>query len=190
MNEYSSASEHEEDDISSENEPSDDDSYLAKAVVAVAASRRNRQRDPQPMHNSRLTDSMRVEEMINGHEEIKQDLISMKSETFKALSNLLAFFFTNSDVSHLLFLPRQRRRLTGPASWVEHLAALPTPPPPPLPSSGVGEYAFPSVTQRKQPTRELAAGGNKPHRPRRLDHQREIHPRNLAFLQLGILKSV
>ncbi|GMN24174.1 hypothetical protein TIFTF001_045838 [Ficus carica] len=42
MNEYSSASEHEEDDLSSDYEHSDDDSYLAKAVVAVAASRRNR----------------------------------------------------------------------------------------------------------------------------------------------------
>ncbi|GMN30863.1 hypothetical protein TIFTF001_002996 [Ficus carica] len=38
MNEYSSASEHEEDDLSSENEHSDNDSYLAKAVVAVAAN--------------------------------------------------------------------------------------------------------------------------------------------------------
>ena len=56
------------------------------AVVAVAASMRNRQRDPQPMHNSRLTDSMRVEEIINGHEEIIQDLISMKSDTIKAVT--------------------------------------------------------------------------------------------------------
>ena len=89
MKEYSSASEQEEDDISSENKHSDDDSYLAKAVVAVIASRRNRRRDPQPMHNSRLTGSIRVEEILNGHEEIIQELISMKSETFKALSNLL-----------------------------------------------------------------------------------------------------
>ncbi|GMN60653.1 hypothetical protein TIFTF001_029735 [Ficus carica] len=89
MNEYSSASEHEEDDRSSENKLSDDDTYLARAVVAVTASRRNRRRDSQPMHNSRLTGSMRVEKIINGHKEIIQDLISMKSDTFKALSNLL-----------------------------------------------------------------------------------------------------
>ena len=44
---------------------------------------------PQPMHNSTLTDSMRVEEIIHGHEEIIQDLISMKSDTFKALSLVL-----------------------------------------------------------------------------------------------------
>ncbi|GMN47747.1 hypothetical protein TIFTF001_016920 [Ficus carica] len=36
MNKFSSASEHEEDDQSSENELSDDDSFLAMAVVAVA----------------------------------------------------------------------------------------------------------------------------------------------------------
>ena len=58
-------------------------------VVVVAESRRNRRRDPQPMHNSRLTGSMRVEEILNGHEEIIQGLISMKSETFRSLSNLL-----------------------------------------------------------------------------------------------------
>ena len=32
---------------------------------------------------------MRVEEIIHGHEEIIQDLISMKSDTFKALSHVL-----------------------------------------------------------------------------------------------------
>ncbi|GMN51881.1 hypothetical protein TIFTF001_021045 [Ficus carica] len=86
MNEYNSAFEQEEDDIYSENEHSDNDSYLAKAVVAVTASRRNRRRDPQPMHNSRLTCSIHVEEILNGHEKIIQGLISMKTETFKALS--------------------------------------------------------------------------------------------------------
>ena len=55
MNQFSSASEHEEDDRSSENELSDDDSFIAMAVVAVAVSRHNRRRDPQPMHNSSLT---------------------------------------------------------------------------------------------------------------------------------------
>ncbi|GMN58454.1 hypothetical protein TIFTF001_027566 [Ficus carica] len=89
MNEFSSVSEHEEEDRSSENELSNDDDFLAVAVVAIATSRRNIRRDPQPMHKSRPTGSMRVEEIINGHEEIIQDLISMKSDIFKALSHLL-----------------------------------------------------------------------------------------------------
>ncbi|GMN51534.1 hypothetical protein TIFTF001_020678 [Ficus carica] len=89
MNESGSASEHEEDDQDSENDQLDDDAMLAMAVVAVIASWRNRRRAPQPMHNSRLTGSMRVEEILNGHEEIIQRLISMKSKTFRALSNLL-----------------------------------------------------------------------------------------------------
>ena len=63
---------------------------LALAVVAVAAHRLNRRRQPQPMHNSILTGSMRVEELLNGHEEIILGMISMKAETFRSLSNLLA----------------------------------------------------------------------------------------------------
>ncbi|GMN51102.1 hypothetical protein TIFTF001_020258 [Ficus carica] len=63
---------------------------LAVAVVAVAAHRLNSRRQPQPMHNSILTGSMRVEELLNGHEEIIQGMISMKAETFRSLSNLLA----------------------------------------------------------------------------------------------------
>ncbi|GMN53658.1 hypothetical protein TIFTF001_022795 [Ficus carica] len=42
------------------------------------------------MHNSTLTGSMRVDELLNGHAEIIQGLISMKAETFTSLSNLLA----------------------------------------------------------------------------------------------------
>ncbi|GMN62178.1 hypothetical protein TIFTF001_031266 [Ficus carica] len=95
MNEFSSASEDEEEDRSSEDEISDEDGFLAVAVVAMAASRHNRRRDPQPMHNSRLIGSMRVEEIINGHEEIIQDLISMKSDTFKALSHVLDYVLAN-----------------------------------------------------------------------------------------------
>ncbi|GMN23210.1 hypothetical protein TIFTF001_051294, partial [Ficus carica] len=75
MNEGSSASNQEEDDVYSENEYSDHDIYLVKAVVAATARRRNRRRAPQPMHNSRLTGSMRVEEILNGHEDIIQGLI-------------------------------------------------------------------------------------------------------------------
>ncbi|GMN24956.1 hypothetical protein TIFTF001_051408 [Ficus carica] len=63
---------------------------LALAVVAVAAHRLNSRRQPQPMHNSIPTGSMRVEELLNGHEEIIQGMISMKAETFRSLSNLLA----------------------------------------------------------------------------------------------------
>ncbi|GMN73902.1 hypothetical protein TIFTF001_053763 [Ficus carica] len=91
MNECSSASDQEEDAVYSENEYSDDDIYLAQAVVAAIARRRNMRRAPQPMHNSRLTGSMRVEEILNGHEDIIQGLISMKSETFRSLSNLLGY---------------------------------------------------------------------------------------------------
>ncbi|GMN26017.1 hypothetical protein TIFTF001_050400 [Ficus carica] len=63
---------------------------LARAVVAVAGHRLNTRRQSQPMHNSTLTGSMRVEELLNGHEEIIQGMISMKAETFRSLSNLLA----------------------------------------------------------------------------------------------------
>ncbi|GMN36113.1 hypothetical protein TIFTF001_005744 [Ficus carica] len=75
MNKYSSASDEEQDDVCSENEYSDHNNYLMRAVVAVTASRRNKRRQPQPMHNSTLTGSMRVEEILNGHAEIIQGLI-------------------------------------------------------------------------------------------------------------------
>ncbi|GMN56714.1 hypothetical protein TIFTF001_025829 [Ficus carica] len=89
MNEGSSKSNQEEDTDYSENESSNHDYYLVKAVIAATARRRNRRRAPQPMHNSIFTGSMCVEEILNGHEEIIQGLISMKSETFRSLSNLL-----------------------------------------------------------------------------------------------------
>ncbi|GMN36201.1 hypothetical protein TIFTF001_005825 [Ficus carica] len=89
MNESGSASEHEEDDQDSENDQLDDDAMIVMAVVAVTASWRNMRRALQPMHNSKLTSSMSVEEILNGHEEIIQGLISMKLETFRVLSNLL-----------------------------------------------------------------------------------------------------
>ncbi|GMN60455.1 hypothetical protein TIFTF001_029544 [Ficus carica] len=95
MNEYSSASDEEQDDVYSENEYSSHNSYLVRVVVAVTASRRNRRRQPQPMHNSTLTGSMRVEEILNGYEEIIQGLISMKSETFRSLGA------TNRHISYL-----------------------------------------------------------------------------------------
>ncbi|GMN47303.1 hypothetical protein TIFTF001_016471 [Ficus carica] len=63
---------------------------LARVVVAVAGHRLNTRRQSQPMHNSTLTGSMRVEELLNGHEEIIQGMVSMKAETFRSLSNLLA----------------------------------------------------------------------------------------------------
>jgi hypothetical protein len=89
MNGFGSAPHHEEDAQAAANEQRNDDDMLAMAVVAVTNSRRNRRRVPQPMHNSSLTGSMRVEEILNGHEDIIQGLISMKSETFRVLSNLL-----------------------------------------------------------------------------------------------------
>ncbi|GMN29418.1 hypothetical protein TIFTF001_044345 [Ficus carica] len=63
---------------------------LVMSVVAVVGHRLNTRRQSQPMHNSTLTGSMRVEELLNGHEEIIQGMISMKAETFRSLSNLLA----------------------------------------------------------------------------------------------------
>ncbi|GMN23100.1 hypothetical protein TIFTF001_040401 [Ficus carica] len=89
MNKSVSAFEYEADHQESHNDQLDDDAMLSRAVVAVTGIRRNRRRAPQPMHNSRLTGSMRVEEILNGHEEIIQGMISMKIETFRALSNLL-----------------------------------------------------------------------------------------------------
>ncbi|GMN43053.1 hypothetical protein TIFTF001_012264 [Ficus carica] len=81
MNEYSSASNDEQNDVYSDNESSNHNSSnhnstLIRAVVAVTASRRNRRRQPQPMHNSTRTGSMRVEELLNGHAEIIQGMIN------------------------------------------------------------------------------------------------------------------
>ncbi|GMN54759.1 hypothetical protein TIFTF001_023886 [Ficus carica] len=89
MNDGSSGSNQEEDVEYNGNEKFNRDEYLLKAVVAATARMRNRRRAPQPMHNSILTGSMRVEELLNGHEDIIQGLISMKSDTFRSLSNLL-----------------------------------------------------------------------------------------------------
>ncbi|GMN32176.1 hypothetical protein TIFTF001_050786 [Ficus carica] len=89
MNGFGSTPHHEEDAQVAANEQRNDDDMFAMAVVAVTNSRRNRRRVPQLMHNSSLTGSMRVEEILNGHEDIIQGLISMKSETFRVLSNLL-----------------------------------------------------------------------------------------------------
>nr|GMN32328.1 hypothetical protein TIFTF001_050794 [Ficus carica]GMN32350.1 hypothetical protein TIFTF001_050796 [Ficus carica] len=83
------ASEHEVDDQPSENSQRSNVGMLAMAIVAMTASRRKRRRAPQSMHNSTLTGSQWVAEILNGHEEIIQDLIRMKSDTFRALSDLL-----------------------------------------------------------------------------------------------------
>ncbi|GMN34536.1 hypothetical protein TIFTF001_004744 [Ficus carica] len=78
MDEHNSASEQENQGVYSGDENSDDDRYAAIAVVGVTLIRRRRRRDPQPMHNSSLTGSMRVEEILNGHHEICQDLIMLQ----------------------------------------------------------------------------------------------------------------
>ena len=85
MNRFGSAPEHQDDTQAAASEQRSDDDMLALAVVAVAHSRRHRRRVPQPMHNSILTGSMRVEEILNGHEDIIQGMISMKSSTFRVL---------------------------------------------------------------------------------------------------------
>ncbi|GMN54426.1 hypothetical protein TIFTF001_023554 [Ficus carica] len=89
MNDGSYGSYREEDVDYNDNENINHDEYLVKAVVVATARMRNRRRAPQPMHNSILTGSMRVEELLNGHEIIVQGLISMKLDTFRSLSNLL-----------------------------------------------------------------------------------------------------
>ncbi|GMN19600.1 hypothetical protein TIFTF001_046970 [Ficus carica] len=70
MNDGSSGSNREEDVDYTNNENINNDEYLVKAVVAATARMRNRRRAPKPMHNSILTGSMRVEELLNGHEDI------------------------------------------------------------------------------------------------------------------------
>ncbi|GMN24270.1 hypothetical protein TIFTF001_050313 [Ficus carica] len=99
MNRFGSAPHHDEDAQAAANEQCNDDDMLARAVVAMINSRRNRRRVPQPMHDSILTGSMRVEEILNEHEDVIQGMISMKSSTFRVLSNLLGA--TNRHISYL-----------------------------------------------------------------------------------------
>ncbi|GMN63337.1 hypothetical protein TIFTF001_032422 [Ficus carica] len=99
MNRFGYAPHHDEDAQAVANEQCDDDDMLARAVVAMINSRWNRRRVPQPMHDSILTGSMRVEEILNGHEDVIQGMISMKSSTFRVLSNLLGA--TNRHISYL-----------------------------------------------------------------------------------------
>ncbi|GMN62636.1 hypothetical protein TIFTF001_031729 [Ficus carica] len=89
MNWFRSATRRDEDAQSTSDAQREDDDMCARAVVAIINSRRNIRRNPQPMHDSMLTGSMRVEEILNGHEDVIQSMISMKSSTFRLLSNLL-----------------------------------------------------------------------------------------------------
>ncbi|GMN62675.1 hypothetical protein TIFTF001_031740 [Ficus carica] len=83
MNRFGNTPNHDEAAQAATNEQRDDDDMLARAVVVVINSRWNRRRVPQPMHDSILTGSMRVEEILNGHEDVIQGMISMKSSTFR-----------------------------------------------------------------------------------------------------------
>ncbi|GMN22628.1 hypothetical protein TIFTF001_045680 [Ficus carica] len=89
MNRFGNTPNHDEVAQAATNEQCDDDDMLARAVVVVINSQWNRRRVLQPMHDSILTGSMRVEEILNGHEDVIQGMISMKSSTFRVLSNLL-----------------------------------------------------------------------------------------------------
>ena len=91
MDDHNSASDQEDDSVMTDDAYSDDDAYAVMAVVATMMRSRTRRprRAPQPMHNSSLSGRTRVDEIINGHGQIMQDLISMKPETFRALSDLL-----------------------------------------------------------------------------------------------------
>jgi len=80
----------EDENHGAENAQPEVEAMLAKAVVATTFARRNRRRDPVPMHNSSLTGRMQVEEILNGHPDIIQGTISMKRDTFRALSALLS----------------------------------------------------------------------------------------------------
>ena len=109
MNKQSFASDQENEGVCSEDEYSDDDRYAALAVVARTVRIRARRREPQSMHNSMLTGSMRVAELLNGHDEIIQGMVSMKSETFRSLSDLLRSRELlkpthNMDVNEQLFI--------------------------------------------------------------------------------------
>ncbi|GMN31283.1 hypothetical protein TIFTF001_049673 [Ficus carica] len=86
MNWFRSATRCDEDAQSTSDAQREDDDMCAMAVVAIINSRRTIRRNPQPMHDSMLTGSMRVEEILNGHEDVIQSMISMKSSTFRLLS--------------------------------------------------------------------------------------------------------
>ncbi|GMN55877.1 hypothetical protein TIFTF001_025001 [Ficus carica] len=60
MNDYVSGHHHEDDNHVAENGQRDVDAMAAMAVSATCTWRRNRRRDPVPMHNSSLTGRMRV----------------------------------------------------------------------------------------------------------------------------------
>ncbi|GMN19017.1 hypothetical protein TIFTF001_014992 [Ficus carica] len=99
MDEHNSASEQENQGVYSGDENSDDDRYAAIAVVGVTLIRRRRRRDPQPMHNSSLTGSMRAEEILNGHHEICQDLI----RRYEPTHFLLVPAFCRDNLSLVLY---------------------------------------------------------------------------------------
>ncbi|GMN43694.1 hypothetical protein TIFTF001_012887 [Ficus carica] len=89
MNWFRSTTRRDEDAQSTSDAQREDDDMCARAVVAIINNRRTIRRNPQPMHDSMLTGSMRVEEILNGHEDVIQSMISMKSSTFRLLSNQL-----------------------------------------------------------------------------------------------------
>ncbi|GMN57698.1 hypothetical protein TIFTF001_026800 [Ficus carica] len=103
MNWFRSATRRDEDahTTSTSDAQREDDDMCARAVVAIINSRRNIRRNPQPMHDSMLTGSMRVEEILNGHEDVIQSMISMKSSTFRLLSNLLGGRGVLRPTSHM-----------------------------------------------------------------------------------------
>ena len=90
MNNHSSAHHHEDDNHEAENGQRDVDAMAAMAVFATCTWRRNRRRDPVPMHNSSLTGRMRVNEILNGHPQIIQGITSIEAGTFRALTDLLS----------------------------------------------------------------------------------------------------
>ncbi|GMN66230.1 hypothetical protein TIFTF001_035297 [Ficus carica] len=76
MNDHGSAHHHEDDNHETENGQRRLNAMAAMTVFATCSWRRNRRRDPVPMHNSSLTGRMRVNEILNGHPQIIQGIIS------------------------------------------------------------------------------------------------------------------
>ncbi|GMN28507.1 hypothetical protein TIFTF001_051672 [Ficus carica] len=83
MNWFRSATRRDEDAESTSDAQREDDDMCARAVVAILNSRRKIRRNPQPMHDSMLTGSMRVEEILNGHEDALQNILAACSFDMK-----------------------------------------------------------------------------------------------------------
>ncbi|GMN56123.1 hypothetical protein TIFTF001_025251 [Ficus carica] len=111
MNESDSASEREKDGQNSENDERDNDDVITMAVVAVVASRRNRRRPPQPMHNSRLTDTFRALSDALGCRKLLRPTRYMN--VHKQLFIFLSICAQGAMNRHILYLFQHSRETTS-----------------------------------------------------------------------------